>query len=1092
MPSFKLYTSNKPELLLDALADVVAGPLQSPLAQEQIIVQSKAMEQWLSMQLARKLGIWANCSFYFPNSFIEYVFQLAFPDLREHDVQDPRFFTWKIMSVLPSLVDRQEFELIKTYLSDGHPIKVYELASLIADTFDQYTLYRPSMVRQWDRGNDDHWQAVLWRTLYSSREPLNRASLKERLLSRISDKSFSLYNGVERISLFGVSSLPVFHLEIINGLSSLIDVHLFLLNPCSEFWDDIVSEKEIHKRTMKRDKQRFAKRDGHWEQGNQLLALWGGYGRDFLSCIHDLDVEDCSLASRQPEEPTVLATIQEDIVRLRQRSLKTELRTGDYSIQVHSCHTPMREIEVLFDNVLLLFGKIPGLSPADIVVMAPDMASYAPWVHAVFGAIERDRISIPYHVVDGAIDSDPRVVATFLSLFSLAKSRLSAGEVVSLLGSQPLQSKYNVSDDEVELIRTWVSETHICWGLDEEHREFHGVPGFPENTWKSGVDQMVLGYAMLEETGKTFEGIAPYNGIEDGQVEVLGRFLDFFTRLTELIKNCSRKQTIEEWVVASLRFLDDFFKEDDDNSREFQLIRDAVHELIIIADQAGFHTSVDCDTFRYDLTAAIGKSRAASSYFSGKMTFCEMLPMHGIPFKVVYLVGMNDTAFPRISRHPSWDLIATGPKKGDRSLEREDRYLFLTSMLCAERAFIVSYCGRDRRDNSLCQPSIVVSELLEYIDAGFVLPGCSGETEQSLRGQRRNGLLPSEQLHVQHRLQAFHHDYFTPGSRLHSFSEEQLSIARMIAFSVKERAPFFTKEIDGPSPDQCAVDLQDIFSFFSNPIRFLLKNRIGISLEIPENTFGDKEPFSIEGLYGYTIGRILVDLFLKGENRESSFAFLKAKGLLPHGNPGICAFQSAANEVTRYIDSLRSITKDEALTGIWIQGRIGGCMVAGRIDGVAPESLVHHRFAYAKPRDKLKLWISTLALAALAPDFYRGQSVFVVKDGTWEIPRIENANELLSALLDLYRSGLSWPLPFFTNTSWTYAESMTIDDANPGKALLEAQKIWEGNDYQRGEKEDPYYSLCFGDGSIDPLDERFEKVSMDIVSAVCSIMRKVQ
>jgi len=291
MPSLKLYTSNKLEMLLDALCAIVRTPHDNPLTSEIVVVQNKGMERWISLQLAKALGIWSHCSYFFPNSFVEHLFKQAFADLPLRWAFEPQTLMWRIMEMLPRCLDRPEFGPLKRYASGKGQRRLYQLSACIADTFDQYTLYRPSLVLQWEQGADAHWQAVLWRELTRGGDAPHRARLRQRMIERIADGSYQWPAAALRISLFGITSLPPFHVELIRALSTVIDVHLFLLNPCAEYWDDVLSQREIGRLSGKRggkpDRQRTM--DLHWDPGNSLLASLGAYGREFLTQLHDLD-----------------------------------------------------------------------------------------------------------------------------------------------------------------------------------------------------------------------------------------------------------------------------------------------------------------------------------------------------------------------------------------------------------------------------------------------------------------------------------------------------------------------------------------------------------------------------------------------------------------------------------------------------------------------------------------------------------------------------------------------------------------------------------------------------------------------------------
>ena len=156
----QIFTSNRMENLVSALAQILKIPLAAPFKPEVIVVQSKGMQRWLAMELARKIGVWANCGYPFPNSVVWQLFCRAIPDLPDTSLLSPDVLTWKIMGLMPEFLGRDEFASLKHYLDgDKYGLKRFQLAEKIADTFDQYTLFRPEMLLRWEAGEEADWQA---------------------------------------------------------------------------------------------------------------------------------------------------------------------------------------------------------------------------------------------------------------------------------------------------------------------------------------------------------------------------------------------------------------------------------------------------------------------------------------------------------------------------------------------------------------------------------------------------------------------------------------------------------------------------------------------------------------------------------------------------------------------------------------------------------------------------------------------------------------------------------------------------------------------------------------------------------------------
>ena len=187
----------------------------------------------------------------------------------------------------------------------------------------------------------------------------------------------------------------------------------------------------------------------------------------------------------------------------------------------------MREIEVLHDRLLDMFEKDSGLRPQDIVVMTPDIETYAPFIQAVFDTPFDASKKIPFSISDRSIRRESEIITTFLAILDLLGSRFTASQVFSILESKAVHQKFDILEANLSLIRKWVTDTRIRWGIDREDRSRLGLPASAENTWKAGLERLILGYALPGQDENMFDGILPYDHIEGSNASVLGRFLHF-------------------------------------------------------------------------------------------------------------------------------------------------------------------------------------------------------------------------------------------------------------------------------------------------------------------------------------------------------------------------------------------------------------------------------------------------------------------------------------------------------------------------------------------------------------------------------------
>lgn len=1063
MAGFKLYTSNLLESLLDALASVVKEPLSSPLESEIVVVQSKGMERWLSMELAKKFGIWMNCRFPFPNKFVWEVFHAFIPDLPDIAQYDPQVMTWRIMKLLPDYLNMPDFEVINNYLvQETDHLKRLQLSERIADIFDKYSVYRPEMVLRWDEGSQgtgqsERWQAELWRGLFQNGTGKHRAGVLRDFLKTLSSRQTLPAGFPKRISVFGIPALPRYHFEVIHGLASLIDVHLFLLSPTQEYWGDIVPEKKIATQSVGDEL--------HFEVGNPLLASLGKLGRDFFAMLVNKNYEEFP-SFREPVRESLLAKLQSDVLNLtaRGKEQKTPIDLRDRSIQIHSCHSPMREVEVLSDSLLDFFESIPELTPKDILVMTPDIEAYAPYITAIFGGNQDEGMRIPFSIADRKVFSESHMIDVFLKIINLKGKRFEAPGILDLLDSPVIQERFGLKTEDMEIIHQWVKDVHIHWGRDRDHRRQMGLPAFDEGSWKSGIDRLLLGYALRGNEERLFNDILPYDDVEGNETEVLGKFLEFLGCLFSSVEELEGKYTLGEWAAILESFLTRFFIEDQENQHEMYILRTAIRDLSTKQVLSGFIEPVELETIRYYLSKELNIEEMSMGFMTGAVTFCEMLPMRSIPFRVIALIGMNSDAYPREYRPVGFDLVAHDPKPGDRSLRDEDRYLFLEAMLSSRECLYISYVGQSIQDNSELPPSVLVSELIDYIDQGFYVEG---------------GGRAYEHLVKKHKLQPFNHAYFLEKGSLFSYSNEDCETAKIIPDSGANRVPFLSRPIKKQAVERRDISVAELKRFFRNPAQYFLNQCIGLRLWEGSDAVEEQEPlYQVNALETYKLKDWLTSKKMAGNDLHGYFPLVRGWGVLPPATPGVVVYNELTEIVDEFAKELMFYTGSGRLPPLDVDICISDFRITGRLENIWELNLVEYR-CIEKDRAKhlLDAWIDHVVLNTVKRRGYPDTSVLARIGNAWLFRPLENGKSELQKLLSYYVKGITEPLKFFPQTSTKYAERF-LQNGRHEDAMKAARDDWDGSGFKHGEREDPYYKLCFR--NVDPLDDIFASIAVDI------------
>jgi exodeoxyribonuclease V gamma subunit len=1022
--------------------------------------------------------------FPFPKAFLEELLcrgsSAAAPPAFDRDA-----VAFRLMKILPDLLLRPEFETLNSYLRSDHQRRnLFQLCRKLADLFDQYTVFRPDLLRRWEAGRvaDDvthRWQARLWCALQG--EPSNAGRLRPQVLGDPDPLNGGMARGAlpERVSVFGVSYLPPVYLESFAMLARRIPVNLFFLNPCREFWADIVSENEMQRLVKRAPRSDVAADALHLDRGNRLLASLGTVGRDFFEMISEFGAESIE-QFEAPSGSSLLARIQADILELIDRErqpLEPPLpAAADGSIQIHSCHSPMREIEVLHDRLLALFEEDPQLRPADVVVMAPDIAAVAPYISAVFDSQLDPLRQIPHAIADRGTAGENSLQSALFALLDLKHSRLGTGEILRLLEYPVIREAFGLSEAQLPLIDRWVRQTGIRWGEDGRRRAALNLPADEHNTWKTGIERLLLGYAMPAHGLNLFQGVLAFDALEGAETRFLGDLLEFLARVFELARTLEKPATLAAWSHTLRAVLADFFQPEGALASDARRIERLLTELGGLPESTGCDEPVGLEVVRSFLSERLETGRLGFGFLSGGVTFCAMLPMRSIPFKVVCLIGMNHDAFPREHYPPVFDLMARHPRRGDRSRRNDDKYLFLEALLSARNVLYISYVGQSIQDNSRQPPSVLVSELLDVLHKGYGLPD----------DPSHGGLLTEQ------RLQAFSGEYFKVDAKLFSYSQEDLLACRAAAEPRKTPA-FFRQPLPlaaDEAPRWRELRLESLEEFWRHPARFIVRQRLGIRFEEDRGAPEEREPFELDPLTRHRIGQALLATLREGGDPAQLFEVSRAAGDLPHGSVGELIFRRLQAEVESFFRRAGRFLPAEAETARDGDWSANGFRLSGRISGLTSRGCLQMRFADVASRDFITAWIRHLFRGCLGDHPGSPQTVLIGKNAAWSFGRVPDPAAELQRLLALYWQGLCAPLRFFPRSALAFFRKRAPGRDDERRALAGARREWIGSEHVPGESADPYYRLCFD--PAEALDAEFQRLAVQIFEPMFAHAEQLQ
>ena len=856
-----VYESTSFESLWHEFERSIAAPMSSPLAPETIVVPARGWESWFSRRLANQRGCWAQFRFLLPGQWISETLENCL-DADQAPNREQDALTWIIAHLLPGLLDDDAFGAVRSYLFQPEggtdPQRLIDLSRCISDLFDRYLLHRPELIEAWNLGVDwpncgvptplaAAWQRRLWQTITQDKRRRYRS-----VSAMADDLKTSLQPGSnqipERLSVWLSGSVVPAHLRFLEAVGEHSNVGLYVLTPACEYWGDMYGRRQLLRRLREHSQslRQFCS-EHHVDLLHPLLASMGELSRQQQMLMVDLDsapwrIRDVTADSCEDgdesaeEEATLLSELQTDI-HFATEPERREL-PRDNSVRIHSCHSAIREIEVLHDRIREALEEDSSLAPEDIAVFCPDLDNYAPLIQAVFGLTRSGTAGhIPFQVAGRSARRTRPMIDAWLKVLDVFESRVSATEILDLLNTEVVRERVGLDLTEVEKIAEWLDDAGVRWGLDAEHRQSEDLPGTDLNTWEFGLDRLTLGYAMPPASSQIVGQVSTLDRVEGLSGAILGRLWSLISRLRQWRDRIQQDRPVAEWREPLGRIARDFLETGLDETG-YQIVLDAIDKVATLAEDGDFDTPVSFAVAVREVTRQLD-SASAASFRHGGVVFCDLGAMRSLPYKVIALLGMNDGLFPRGDRSVGFDLVRFQSVLGDNRPRDEDRHLFLEAILAASDRLIITCQGQDVRDQRPRPPSVPVQELLDVLE----------QTDDAV-GLR-------DTLFIRHPLQAFATQYFDGQCDVPASFDSVALLAAQRLQGQPEQAAVFAKtplaaecraddESDGVTGESETVAVGHLRILHERPWLLFLR-RVGIGdISIAEDAT-DREPLVLDG-----------------------------------------------------------------------------------------------------------------------------------------------------------------------------------------------------------------------------------------------------
>ncbi|RDH77080.1 exodeoxyribonuclease V subunit gamma [Mycolicibacterium moriokaense] len=1055
-----IHRAQRTDLLADGLGALLADPLPDPFADELVVVPAKGVERWLSQRLSHILGrstgsadgVCAGISFRNPRSLIAQILGLI-TGTDDDDPWHPDSLVWPLLEVIDDNCDADWCKPLATHLGhfeagEERELRMgrrYAVARRLAGLFASYARQRPQLLIDWENGTDDGiaadlaWQPHLWRSVLDRVDADPPAIRHAKTVATLQESPTDL---PERLSLFGHTRLPGTEIELLDALSTHHDLHLWLPHPSDALWQSLA---DVHGQLPRRADT------SHRRAGHPLLATLGRDLRELQRGLPPDPQTDEYLPRPADDHPdTLLGWLQSDIAANAVRRDGRVLHPGDRSVQVHSCHGPARQIDVLREVLLGLLADDDTLEPRDILVMCPDIESYAPLIVAGFGLGDMITGVHPAHklrvrLADRALVQTNPLLGVASQLLALAGGRATSTEVLNLAQAAPVRARFGFTDDNLEDITRWVRQANIRWGFDRDSRKSYGVD-FVQNTWRFGLDRVLAGVAMSDDSHAWIDTTLPLDDVSSNRVELAGQLAEYVDRLDHVVESLSDAKPLHEWLTALEDGICMLTSVGDDDAWQISQLQREFADVLADAGPRG-KTTMRLPDIRALLDRHLAGRPTRANFRTGTLTVCTMVPMRSVPHRVVCLVGLDDGVFPRLGVVDGDDVLARDPVTGERDIRSEDRQLLLDAVGAATEKLVITYTGANECSGQDRPPAVPLAELLDTLDR---------TTEHQVRAT----------VVVRHPLQPFDTRNVIPGELIpgtpFTFDPSVLKAAEARSGDRAEKPPFISGPLPAPPPDD--VVLADLVAFFRDPVRGFYR---ALDFTLPWEVDGveDAMPVDIDALEEWTVGDRMLDDMVHGMDPEQATQAEWRRGTLPPGHLGWRKAIEIRDQVCLLADAaLAYRTVDPGAVDVDID--LGGRRLTGTVSPVYGDRLVAVTYSKLGGRHLLQSWIPLLALLADDPGrdwaavcIGRPRRGTTPQTNTLRRPSVP-AVDLLADLVAMYDEGRRGPLPLPTKTSFAWAEAVH----SHGDPERSASYRWRSDRYP-GDDAEPAHVRTWGHGA---------------------------
>ncbi len=701
--------------LSDVLAPAVEY-LRQPVeifAKQHIVVPTAGVKAWLMSEVAKQLGtsspnsqdgIIANVEVDFPGSLTKFLKPQVMGERDPWLIENLMFYVLDVISA-----DAQYKPIIKR---SGGPLIA---ARSIADRFDRYHVRRPAMIRLWEQDKatvsptahnpnakqlnaTDMWQFELWSAVRKRIGQPSPAARKPELSVKTP----------KQILVIGFQSLSPGQIDALLQLKDHVEVHVVLVHPSpaiSQKWN--VSTGSSVGLIPERSPSPVLPADI-----DPLVNSWLQGSHELETLLTSQDINATHRASSNIQAKTLLGRMQATVTHDLLAS-EASIANDDRSLVIHRCHNLGRQVEVLHDALLHAFTDLDNLQPHEIVVICPNIEATAPYLEATFARVLKvagRTIKLPLVVADRGIRQVNEGAELMARLIDLVQSRCSVDGVLSVATSPLVLKNLGVNSEGVEHWYRYTSNANVRWGLTIEHRKRNGLdaPELSAHTWRNALEQMLLG-ALVPDATKTFDalGVDALDDVDLSDIDEISALIKVFNVVLTLSDLSNQNRTVEEWCAALEAAVVGLCGE---NCDELAIPLEQIGALR--ASASGNTVVVPYSDVASQLSDMLSEVPGRQPLRTGAITATSMIPLRGVPFRVVCVVGFDEESLSS-SEGEGDDLIERQRLIGDQDSRLDVRRSLLDATLCAQDRLIITCTGQSIKNN---QRLPLATPLAEFVD----------------------------------------------------------------------------------------------------------------------------------------------------------------------------------------------------------------------------------------------------------------------------------------------------------------------------------------------------------------------------------------